>query len=172
MLKRFSKLVPLVLVAVLFAASAIPAFAIKPEERMTIVDVALAANADTGEFSTLIAALLAADLAVIQTLDGNGQFTVFAPTDAAFAELGLNAGNINTLDQAFLTDVLLYHVAHGRRDATDVLASDRIRTLQRGFLFQEGGMLTDQQGRTANIIAVDIAADNGIIHVIDRVVLP
>jgi uncharacterized surface protein with fasciclin (FAS1) repeats len=68
--------------------------------------------------------------------------------------------------------VLLYHVAHGRRDATDVLASDRIRTLQRGFLFQEGGMLTDQQGRTANIIAVDIAADNGIIHVIDRVVLP
>ena len=172
MLKQLSKLMPLVLVAVLFATSAIPAFAIKPEERTTIVDVALAVNEDNGEFSILIAALQAADPAVIATLDGNGQFTVFAPTDDAFAALGFTADNIDELPQSFLTDVLLYHVAHGRRYASDVLASDRIRTLQRGFLFQDGGVLTDNLGRTANIIVTDVEAANGIIHAIDAVVLP
>jgi uncharacterized surface protein with fasciclin (FAS1) repeats len=71
-----------------------------------------------------------------------------------------------------VTQVLLYHVAHGRRYAADVLESDRIRTLQGGFLFQDSGILTDNRGRMSNIIATDIEADNGIIHVIDRVVLP
>jgi hypothetical protein len=63
-------------------------------------------------------------------------------------------------------------VLNGRRDSTDILGSDRLRTLERGFLFQNGGVLTDANGRSANIIATDIVADNGIIHVIDRVVLP
>jgi len=71
-----------------------------------------------------------------------------------------------------VTQVLLYHVARGERDSADVLGSSRIRTLQRGFLFQSGGVLTDANGRTANIIAPDIPAANGVIHVIDRVVLP
>jgi uncharacterized surface protein with fasciclin (FAS1) repeats len=141
----------------------------------TIVDVALAINADTGEFSILIAALLAADEAVIKTLDGNGQFTVFAPTDAAFVallgELGLTPDEL-LAETELVTQVLLYHVARGRRDSTAVLGSHRIRTLQRGFLFQEGGVLTDQNGRTANIIATDVEAANGVIHVIDTVVLP
>lgn len=141
----------------------------------TIVDVALAANAQTGEFSILIAALQAADPAVIKTLSGRGQYTVFAPTDAAFgdllAELGVTADQLLS-DQKLLTRVLLYHVAFGRRDSAQVLASDRIRTLNGGFLYQSGGVLTDANGRTANIIAVDIKASNGIIHVIDRVVLP
>ncbi|NWG33335.1 MAG: fasciclin domain-containing protein [Chloroflexi bacterium] len=141
----------------------------------TIVDIALAANAQTGEFSILIAALQAADPAVIRTLSGRGQFTVFAPTDAAFgdllAELGVTADQLLS-DQKLLTRVLLYHVAFGRRDSAQVLASDRIRTLNGGFLYQSGGVLTDANGRTANIIAVDIKAGNGIIHVIDRVVLP
>jgi uncharacterized surface protein with fasciclin (FAS1) repeats len=146
-----------------------------PKDKNTIVDVALAANAQTGEFSILIAALQAADPAVIKTLSGKGQFTVFAPTDAAFAdllaELGVTADELLG-NQELLTQVLLYHVAPGRRDSAKVLASDRIRTLNGEFLYQSGGVLTDANGRTANIIQVDIKASNGIIHVIDRVVLP
>jgi uncharacterized surface protein with fasciclin (FAS1) repeats len=138
----------------------------------TIVDVAIAINTETGEFSTLIAAVLAADPVVLKTLSGNGQFTVFAPTDAAFAELGIYPDNVGTLDQGFLTKVLLYHVARGRRDSTQVLASSRIRMLKCGFLFQDGGVLTDKLGREANIIITDVPAANGIIHVIDAVVLP
>ena len=76
------------------------------------------------------------------------------------------------LDQGVLTQILLYHVANGRRYADDVLDSDRIRTLQRGFLLQDSGVLTDNLGRTANIIVQDVEAANGIIHAIDAVVLP
>jgi uncharacterized surface protein with fasciclin (FAS1) repeats len=168
-----TKIAPVVLVAALLATIAVPAMAAPPGD--TIIDVAKAINEETGEFSILILALEAADPAVINTLDGNGQFTVFAPTDAAFLdlleELGMSAEDLLG-NQELVTKVLLYHVARGRRYSDDILASDRIRTLQRGFLFQEGGVLTDNLGRTANIIAVDVEAANGIIHVIDRVVLP
>jgi uncharacterized surface protein with fasciclin (FAS1) repeats len=174
MFKHMNRVLPLFLVAVLFAVTAVPALAMKPEKN-SIVDVALEANAQTGEFSILILALGAADPSVIQTLDGKGQFTVFAPTDAAFVallgELNLTAEQLLG-NKELVTQVLLYHVLNGRRDSADILASDRLRTLQRGFLFQEAGVLTDANGRTANIVAVDIMADNGIIHVIDRVVLP
>ncbi|UCC89056.1 MAG: fasciclin domain-containing protein [Anaerolineales bacterium] len=172
MFSRLSKVVPLMLVLVLLAVSAVPALAAPPGP--TIVDVAIAVNSD-GQFDTLIAAVLAADPAVVNTLSGNGQFTVFAPTDDAFAALGLTPDNIGTLPQGFLTDVLLYHVAPGRRDSSDVLDSDRIRTLLKGkdgFLFQDGGVLTDNLDRTANIIVTDVPAANGIIHAIDAVVLP
>ena len=139
------------------------------------MDAALAANAQTGEFSILIAALQTADPAVIRTLDGRGQFTVFAPTDAAFVsmldELGLTADQLLS-NQDLVTQVLLYHVARGNRDSGEVLASSRIRTLEGGFLFQSGGVITDANGRTSNIVAVDIDASNGVIHVIDRVFLP
>jgi len=141
----------------------------------TIVDVAIAVNSEgpfAGQFDTLIAAVLAADTAVLETLDGRGQFTVFAPTDDAFDKLGLNPGNIGDLPTEVLTDILLYHVARGRRDAEDVLASSRIRMLKGGFLMQDGGVLTDNLGRTANIIVTDVPAANGIIHAIDTVVLP
>jgi uncharacterized surface protein with fasciclin (FAS1) repeats len=123
----------------------------------------------------LIAALQAADPVVLKTLSGNGLYTVFAPTDAAFVpllnELGLSAGQLLG-NRALVTEVLLYHAARGNRASGDVLSSDRIRTLQGGFLYQDGGVLTDENGRASNIIAVDIKASNGIIHVIDRVVLP
>jgi uncharacterized surface protein with fasciclin (FAS1) repeats len=66
----------------------------------------------------------------------------------------------------------LYHVARGNRDLEKVLASSRFRNLEGGFLYQSGGVLTDANGRTSNIIVVDIKASNGVIHVIDRVVLP
>jgi len=170
-----TKFVYALLIAVLaFGAFAAPSAQAAPAGN-TIVDVALAANAKTGEFSILIAALQAADPAVIKTLSGKGQFTVFAPTDAAFAallnELGISAGTLLS-NRELVTQVLLYHVARGNRDSAEVLASSRIRTLNGGFLLQNSGVLTDANGRTANIIAVDIPASNGVIHVIDRVVLP
>ncbi len=178
-MKNFSnsKFVYALLIAVLaFGAFAAPISAqAAPKSGNTIVDVALAANAQNGDFSILIAALQAADPAVIQTLSGKGQFTVFAPTDAAFVsllgELGLSADQLLS-NKALVTEVLLYHVARGNRDSADVLASSRIRTLNRGFLFQSGGVLTDANARSAKIIVTDIPASNGVIHVIDRVVLP
>ncbi len=141
----------------------------------TIVDVAIAVNTEgpfAGQFDTLIAAVLAADPAVLATLSGNGQFTVFAPTDDAFAALGITPDNVGDQDQGFLTDVLLYHVARGRRYSRVILASKRIRTLERGFLFQAGGTLTDNLGGVATIIVTDVEAANGVIHAIDAVVLP
>ena len=134
----------------------------------SIVDVAISVNEETGEFSTLIAAVLAADPAVLATLSGRGQFTVFAPTDAAFAELSLDADNIAELPQKALTDILLYHVARGNRDSGDVLASSRIRMLNGQFVFQNAGVLNED----VNIIATDVPAANGVIHVIDSVLLP
>lgn len=142
----------------------------------TIVDTAIALNSSgpyAGQFDTLIAAVLAADPAVANTLSGNGQFTVFAPTDAAFSALGLSPENVGTLGQGFLTQVLLYHVARGRRDSADVLSSDRIRSLQGNFFFPSSdATITDAVDRTANIIATDVPASNGIIHAIDAVILP
>ena len=144
---------------------------VKPSERTTIVDVAVAVNADTGEFSTLIAAVLAADPAVLAALTGNGQLTVFAPTDAAFAELGLDADNIGDLPQADLTGILLYHVAKGRRMAEDVVSSSQIRMYSGLFtsisLMDGMAFINDSQ-----IVATDVPADNGIIHVIDAVLIP
>jgi uncharacterized surface protein with fasciclin (FAS1) repeats len=140
-----------------------------PAPSPTIVDVALAVNAETGEFSTLIAAVVAADL--VQELSARGQRTVFAPTDAAFAKLGLNAGNIDSLPKAALTDILLYHVTTGRRDAASVVGSDRIRMANGKFtrirLVDGAAYINDAQ-----IVATDVEASNGYIHVIDGVLLP
>jgi uncharacterized surface protein with fasciclin (FAS1) repeats len=141
----------------------------------TIVDVAIAVNSEgpfAGAFDTLIAAVLAADPAVVERLSAKRQSTVFAPTDDAFAALGLDATNIGTLDQDALTQILLYHVVNGRRDSNDVIGSTRLRTLQGGFLKQSTGILTDNLGRTATIVVTDVPASNGIIHAIDAVVLP
>jgi uncharacterized surface protein with fasciclin (FAS1) repeats len=168
-----SLLVVVLLLGGAFGFGAAPALAAPPGPNL--VEVAIAANSEgpfAGEFDTLIAAVLAADPAVLATLSGNGQFTVFAPTDAAFADLGITPANVGTLDQGALMQILLYHVARGRRDSGDVLGSSRIRTLQGGFLMQSGGTLTDNLGREADIIATDVAAANGYIHAIDAVVLP
>jgi uncharacterized surface protein with fasciclin (FAS1) repeats len=173
MKKKVAKSLPLLALAIIMAATAAPAVAAPPGP--TIVDVAISVNSEgpyAGAFDTLIAAVLAADPAIINTLSGNGQFTVFAPTDAAFEAIDLNPDNVGDLDPGFLADVLLYHVARGRRDSTDVIGSERIRTLQRGFLLQDGGKLTDALGREATIIVPDVPAANGIIHAINAVVLP
>jgi uncharacterized surface protein with fasciclin (FAS1) repeats len=169
MLKK--SLLGVALVAVLAFGS--PALAAPPGP--TIVDTAIAVNAATGEFSILIAALTAADPAVLETLSGNGQFTVFAPTDAAFLalleELSLEADDILG-NEPLLTEVLLYHVSQGRRASTNVVRAKQVRMLNGGFLGQSGGVLTDNQGRQARIVGPDVFAANGVIHVIDAVVLP
>jgi uncharacterized surface protein with fasciclin (FAS1) repeats len=155
-------------VSVPFAAAAGP-------KGPSIVDVAISVNSSgpfAGQFDTLIAAVLAADPGILATLSGNGQHTVFAPTDAAFEALGLTASNIGTLDREVLTDVLLYHVAHGRRGSESVVNSSRIRMLDGGFVFQSGGVLTDNLGRASNIVVTDVEAANGVIHAIDAVLLP
>ena len=157
-----------------FSAIAMPS-AQAAQEPGTIVDVALAANAATGEFSILIAALQAANPDILRKLSSDREYTVFAPTDAAFtallAELGVTAEQLLS-DKPMLSRVLRYHIARGELEAAEVLASDRIRTLQGGRLWQAGGVLTDANGRTANIVQTDIQASNGVIHVIDNVVLP
>ena len=171
---RVSKIVSALLLAVFLLS----AFAVPPAQAQqgnTIVDVVLATNAETGEFSILIAALQAAKPDVIRRLSSEKESTVFAPTDAAFLalldELGLTADQL-LASEALVSKVLRYHVVRGRLDATAVLASEQIRTFQGGLLYQDGGVLTDANGRTATIIATDIEAGNGVIHVIDRVVLP
>jgi len=142
-----------------------------------LVEVAIAVNSSgqfAGAFDTLIAAVLAADPAVVERLTAKRQSTVFAPTDDAFAALGLNPGNIGTLDQDALTQILLYHVVNGRRDSNDVIGSTQLRTLQGGFLRQDSGTLIDNNTDSfnANIIVTDVPASNGIIHAIDAVLLP
>lgn len=144
---------------------------------LNIVETAIAANASggafEGQFDTLITAVLAADPDVLGTLSGKGKFTVFAPTDDAFAALGLDASNVGTLGQETLTQILLYHVARGERLAADVTTSRQIRSLQGTFLFPyNSATITDALGRTSNIIVTDVRASNGVIHAIDQVILP
>lgn len=135
----------------------------------TIVDVAIAVNADNGEFSTLIAAVIAADLAT--ELSARGQRTVFAPTDAAFAKLGLDATSVATLPVDALKDILLYHVIPGRRESASLASATRVRTAGGGFasIRTENGVTTIND---AKVIGVDVPASNGIIHIIDTVLIP
>ena len=128
-----------------------------------IVDTAVAA----GNFNTLATALKAAGL--VETLKGTGPFTVFAPTDAAFAKIPKAQLDALLADKAKLTAVLTYHVVPGKVMSKDVKAG-MVKTVQGSSLTVAtmGGVKVDN----ANVTAVDIVADNGIIHVIDTVVLP
>lgn len=160
---------------VMFAFATFVPSAQAAQQGSTIVDIVLSTNAESGEFSILIAALQAADPAVLERLGKKGPFTVFAPTDAAFqallTELDVTAEQLLS-DRALLTQVLLYHVAAGDIDSAEVLKRKTIPTLQGGFLYQEDGILTDASCRSSNIVTTDIQASNGVIHIIDRVVLP
>jgi uncharacterized surface protein with fasciclin (FAS1) repeats len=134
-----------------------------------LVQVAQAVNQESGEFSVLLAAVTAAGLA--DALSGSEQRTVFAPTDAAFAELGLDAGAVAGLPQETLTNILLYHVAAGRLPATSVLATSQLTMANGGVAevrLQGGNAFIGD----ARIVQTDIAASNGVIHVIDRVLMP
>ena len=128
-----------------------------------IVDTAVAA----GSFKTLATALQAAGL--IDTLKSPGPFTVFAPTDAAFAKIPKDQLDALLKDKAALTKVLTYHVVAGKVMAKDVKAG-KVKTVQGSELTvaMAGGVMVDG----AKVTATDIAADNGVIHVIDTVVMP
>jgi transforming growth factor-beta-induced protein len=137
----------------------------------TIVGTALAVNAQTGEFDYLIQAVVRAGL--VDTLNGNRQFTVFAPTDAAFEDLfaALGVSGISDIPLDTLKAVLLYHVAPGERFSGDVVSSTRIRTVSKGFIVpsvHDGSAWVND----ARIVAADVDASNGVIHVIDKVLLP
>ena len=131
----------------------------------TIVDLAVA----DGRFETLVAALGAADL--VDTLSGEGPFTVFAPTDDAFAKLP--EGTVEALlnDIPALTDILLYHVVSG-----EVLAEQVVELEEATTVLGENVSIRVEDGNVyindSMVIITDIMADNGVIHVIDSVLLP
>ncbi len=137
-----------------------PAFA----QDMDIVDTAVAA----GTFTTLVAAVEAAGL--VETLKGPGPFTVFAPTDEAFA--ALPAGTVEALlaDPAALAAILTYHVVPGAVMSTDLTEGMTAATVNGAdiTITLDGGAKVNG----ANIVAADIAATNGVIHVIDAVIMP
>ena len=131
----------------------------------TIVDVAVGA----GNFGTLVAAVTAADL--VETLSGEGPFTVFAPTDEAFA--ALPAGVLDALllpeNKAVLAQILTYHVVAGKVMAADVTDGE-VATVE-----GQNVTLSTMDGVTVNgakVIAADVMASNGVIHAIDAVILP
>jgi uncharacterized surface protein with fasciclin (FAS1) repeats len=128
-----------------------------------IVDTAVAA----GSFKTLATALQAAGL--VETLKGKGPFTVFAPTDEAFAKVPKDQLDALLKDKAKLTAVLTYHVVAGKVMAKDV-AAGKVKTVQGSELTVSttGGVMVDG----AKVVKTDIVADNGVIHVIDSVVIP
>ncbi len=131
-----------------------------------IVDTAVAA----GSFNTLVAAVQAAGL--VDTLKGEGPFTVFAPTDDAFA--ALPAGTVEDLlkpeNKDRLTAVLTYHVVPGKVMSGDLSNGMKAATVQGGevTIMTEGGVKVDK----ANVVSPDVEASNGVIHVIDAVILP
>ena len=146
---------------------------IAPAAPVTIVD---AAKADP-KFSVLVEAVVAADLA--GTLSGPGPLTVFAPTNDAFtallAELGLTKAQL-LADKPLLTAVLTYHVLAGNVKKADVPAGKAIGTVQGGIFKIDavgGGLVvTDGRNRTSNITATDAMVSNGVIHTVDKVLLP
>ena len=151
------------MIAVVLSVAAVAA-PVKTQDK-DIVDTAVAA----GSFTTLAKALEVAGL--IDTLKGDGPFTVFAPTDAAFAKLP--AGTVEALlkDPAKLKSILLYHVVSGKVTAADVVKLKSAKTVQGSsakIMVRKGKVMVDK----ANVVKTDIMASNGVIHVIDTVILP
>jgi uncharacterized surface protein with fasciclin (FAS1) repeats len=134
-------------------------------EKKDIVDTAVGA----GSFNTLVTAVKAAGL--VETLKGKGPFTVFAPTDAAFAKLPKATLDGLLADKQALTKVLLYHVVAGNVMAKDVVKLTEAKTVQGSaakITVKDGAVKVDN----ANVVKTDIECTNGVIHVIDTVILP
>lgn len=146
------------LIASILAISA--SFSVQAKD---IVETAVSA----GNFKTLAAALSAAGL--VDTLKGPGPFTVFAPTDAAFAKLPPGTVDALLKDKAKLSAILTYHVVPGKVMAADVKAG-MVKSVQGSEIkvTTNNGVMVDG----AKVTATDIVADNGVIHVIDTVILP
>jgi len=139
--------------------AAVPSMAAQKD----IVDTAISA----GSFKTLVIAVQAAGL--VETLKGKGPFTVFAPTDEAFAKIPKAQLDALLADKAKLAKVLTYHVVAGKVMAADVKAGP-VKTVEGSnmTITTAGGVMVDK----AKVTATDIAASNGVIHVIDSVILP
>lgn len=154
-----------VLIASLGLACSLPA---SPSASKVQDIVGVAASA--GSFNTLVAAVKAAGL--VETLQGEGPFTVFAPTDAAFAKLP--AGTVESLllpeNKQKLINILTYHVVAGKVMAADVktMQAKTVNGAELAITVGSGGVSVNN----AKVIATDVAASNGVIHVIDTVVLP
>ena len=149
------------------AAVAVSAPTVVRAQSSDIVDTAVAA----GQFKTLAAALKAAGL--VETLKGKGPFTVFAPTDEAFAKLpqGTVENLLKPENKAKLTAILTYHVVPGKVMAADVVKLKEAKTVQGGsarISAMGGRVMVDE----AHVVKTDIAASNGVIHVIDSVIMP
>ncbi len=129
-----------------------------------IVDTAVSA----GSFTTLVTAIQKAGL--VDTLKGKGPFTVFAPTDAAFAKIPKGQLDALLADKAMLTKVLTYHVVAGKVMAADVKAGSAksVEGSDLTITTSNGGVQVD----SANVVKTDIVASNGVIHVIDSVMIP
>ena len=153
--------------AIAALAIAFTAMNVQAEEKSDIVDTAVGA----GQFKTLAAALKAADL--VDALKADGPFTVFAPTDAAFDKLP--AGTVETLlkpeNKDKLTAILTYHVVKGKVDSEAALEAGKAKTLNGKMvrIRENKGTATVNK---AKLVKTDIMASNGIIHVIDTVLLP
>ena len=132
------------------------------------VDIAMTASATTIH-NSLVAALAQAEL--VATLQGDGPFTVFAPTDDAFAAAGIDLAALDTVEgKAALTDILLYHVVSGAVPSsavTDGMSAAAVNGDDLSFTVGEGVMVND-----ANVVLADVPASNGVIHVIDKVLMP
>jgi uncharacterized surface protein with fasciclin (FAS1) repeats len=146
----------------LLALSALASFAASAAD---IVDTAVGA----GNFTTLVAAVKAAGL--VDTLKSPGPFTVFAPTDEAFAKLPAGAVDALLKDPAKLKKILLYHVVSGKVMAADVVKLKRAKTVEGSFL-RIRVMGSQVMVDNANVVKTDIECDNGVIHVIDTVLMP
>jgi transforming growth factor-beta-induced protein len=155
------------LLAGMLAIGIIAAPVAAAEPGNTIADIAVA----NGNFTTLVAGLSCTGL-VPAVADPNASLTVFAPSDAAFKKLGLTSHNICKLPKRLLTQVLTYHVVGQELFASDVLASKRIKMLNGLYTFPSVRRGNAYLNGYSKISATDIDASNGVIHVIDFVLIP
>lgn len=165
--KHFQKFAQYAVLAAAISLVAVTAYAGNHKAKKDIVETAIS----NGSFTTLVAALDAAGL--VETLQGDGPFTVFAPTDEAFAKLP--AGTVENLllpeNKARLTAILTYHVVAGKVTAAEVVKLDSATTVNGQDVriqSNEDGVMVDG----ASVAAADVMASNGVIHVIDQVILP
>ena len=164
------KKVPILLAAIASMALVVglvagPASGAKSTKQQSIADIASGSK----QFETLTSLLAQADL--VETLDGRGRFTVFAPTDAAFAKVPQSTLDALAADPEQLKAVLLYHVAPGKLTARKVVKRKSIRTLN-GARVKVRANRKGVRINDARVRKTDIRASNGVIHVIDGVLLP
>jgi uncharacterized surface protein with fasciclin (FAS1) repeats len=164
-MRRTRKFIALAAIAALSLSALAPVVSAKPAAKRNIVQTAVAA----GQFKTLTKLLKDAGLA--GTLQGKGPFTVFAPTDAAFAKVPKATLAALAKDKAKLRAVLLYHVAKGKLTAAKVVKLHSIKTLNGQSLKVRVNHGTVTIGG-ARVINADVGASNGVIHVINQVLIP